>query len=255
MSAPGHHLRLLLLLTIPLALGSLAAPLSARQPGTSQPFAVAELFFELNDTDEDLGIHASIDGGEWTSLEIEDPRDRRLLAIVSEGRLRSQGLTQLAFESAEPTFEELDPAIFFRRFPEGVYEIGALAQGGGTFESKVRLSHVLAAPAEATVSGLAAAENCDAAVLPEVSAPVVIDWEPVEESHPDIGETGPVRISRYQFFVEQGDTKLSVDLPPTVTEFEIPTSITAAGGVFKFEIIARTSTGNNTAIESCFRMQ
>jgi hypothetical protein len=48
---------------------------------------------------------------------------------------------------------------------------------------------------------------------------------------------------------------LSLDLPPEVTEFEIPESLTAAGGVFKFEIIARTSTGNNTAIESCFRMQ
>ena len=49
--------------------------------------------------------------------------------------------------------------------------------------------------------------------------------------------------------------RLSLDLPPDVTEFEIPESLTAAGGVFKFEIIARTSTGNNTAIESCFRMQ
>ena len=174
-----------------------------------------------------------------------------MLAIVSKGRLRSQGLTQLAFESAEPSFEELDPADFFRRFPEGVYEIEALAQGGGTFESKVRLSHVLAAPAEATVSGLPTAESCDAAELPEVAGPVVIDWDPVTESHPEIGKTGAVRISRYQFFVEQGATKLSLDLPPTVTEFEIPKSITAAGGVFKFEIIARTSTGNNTAIENC----
>lgn len=76
-------------------------------------------------------------------------------------------------------------------FPEGVYEIEALAQGGGTFESKVRLSHVLAAPAEATVSGLAAAESCYAE-LPEVSGPVVIDWQPVETSHPDIGKAGPV---------------------------------------------------------------
>ena len=64
------------------------------------------------------------------------------------------------------------------------------------------------------------------AVLPEVVSPVLIDWEPVTTSHPRIGKDGPVTISRYQFFVEQGDTKLSVDLPPTVTEFEIPTSIT-----------------------------
>ena len=97
-----------------------------------------------------------------------------------------------------------------------------------------------------------AAEDCDAAVLPEVSGPVLIDWDPVTKSHPEIGKRGRVRISRYQFFVEKGAFKLSVDLPPTVTEFEIPPSITAGGGVFKFEVIARTSTGNNTAIESCF---
>ena len=246
-------MRLLRLLAIPLALGSLAAALSARQGPSHRQFSVAELFFELNDTDGDLGIHAAIDGGTWTSLEVEGPRDRQLLAIISKGTLRSQGLTQLAFESAEPTFEELDPADFFRRFPEGVYEISAVAQEGGTFESRVRLSHVLAAPPEAAVNGVPAAESCDAP-LPEVVGPVVVDWDPVTQSHPEIGKAGPVTISRYQFFVEQGATKLSLDLPPTATEFEIPTSITDAGGVFKFEIIARTSTGNNTAIESCFRV-
>jgi hypothetical protein len=253
MSACTHYMRLLLFLTVPLALGSLAAHISAREAQATQPFDQAELFFELNDTDGDLGIHAAIDGGTWTSLGVEGPHDgRNLLEIVSKGPLRTQGLTQLAFESAEPDFEELDPADFFQRFPEGNYEIEARAQEGGTFRSVVQLSHVLAAPAEATVSGLPAAESCDAASLPEVSDPVVIDWDPVTQSHPDIGKAGPVTISRYQFFVEQGDTKLGVDLPPDVTEFEIPSGLTAAGGEFKFEIIARTSTGNNTAIESCF---
>jgi len=249
------RLRLLPLLTIPLALGTLATPRAARHELASQPFAVAELFVELNNTDSDLGLHASIDGGTWTSLEVEGPRERQLLGLVSKGHLRSQGLTQLEFESAEPTFEELDPADFFRRFPEGIYTIEAARQGGGTFESRVQLSHVLAAPVRATVSGLAAAESCDAPTLPEVVSPVLIDWDPVTSSHPEIGRTGPVTISRYQFFVQQGNTKLSLDLPPTATEFEIPTSITAAGGQFKFEIIARTSTGNNTAIESCFVMR
>jgi hypothetical protein len=242
---------LLPLLTLVLALGSISIPTAALQE-RSQAFEVAELFIELNDTDGDLGLHAAIDGGTWTSLEVEGPGDRQLLSIVSLGRLRTQGLTQLAFESQEPTFDELAPADFFRRFPEGRYEIEAQAQGGGTFLSRVRLSHVLAAPPEATVSGVLAAESCDADFLPHVTAPVVIDWAPVTASHPEIGKAGPVKISRYQFFVEHGDTTLSVDLPPTVTEFEIPASITAAGGEFKFEIIARTSTGNNTAIESCF---
>ena len=248
-----HRARPLTLLSLAVAVTGLTAPIVVGKEKPSQPFSQAELFVELNDTDGDLGLHAAIDGGTWTFLEVEDPRERTLLGIVSSGRLRRQGLTQLAFESQEPDFDELDPAKFFRRFPEGVYEIEALAQSGGSFRNEVRLSHVLAAPPQSTVNGQPAVA-CDAPVLPVVAAPVLIDWEPVTASHPEIGKTGPVTISRYQFFAEQGDTKLSMDLLPVVTEFEIPASLTSAGGVWKFEIIARTSTNNNTAIEACFRM-
>jgi len=214
----------------------------------------AELFFELNDTDEDLGIHASIDGGPYTRLEIDDTRDRTILVVTAQGRLAKQGLTQLFLESAEPNFEDLSPEAFFARFPEGVYEIEARAQTGEELEAEVELSHVLAAPPDGvTVAGLPAAEDCDAENLPVVSGdPVVIDWQPVTESHPEVGESGDVEIVRYQFFVEQGDVKFAVDLPPTVTEFLVPSEFIALGGTLKFEIIARTATGNNTAIENCF---
>lgn len=67
------------------------------------PFSVANVFLELNDTDGDLGIHALIDGQ------------------------RQQGLTELFFESAEPPFDELPPETFFRRFPEGEYEVEGMA--------------------------------------------------------------------------------------------------------------------------------
>ncbi len=253
-----RHYQLATLLILPLALWGATATLSAgqRQRPRTMPLSQAELFFELNDTDGDLGIHAAIDGGTWTSLEVEGPDGRKLLSVVSKSRLRMQGLTQLAFESAEPPFEELDPADFFGRFPEGVYEIEALAQGGGELEGAANLSHVLAAaPDNITLSGVPAVESCDADPLPEVSAPVVIRWDPVTQSHPEIGKTGPVVISRYQLFVEGAGRKLGVDLPPSVTGFEVPASVTDGADQFKFEIIARTSTGNNTAIESCFRLR
>jgi hypothetical protein len=242
----------LLLLPALFAAGGAGTVASDRE-GPSIPFPVAQLFFELNDSAGDLGIHAEIDGGPWTSLDIEGPGDRPLLSILGKSRLRAQGLTQLAFESAEPTFDELDPADFFRRFPEGRYEIEARAQGGGTFESTVLLSHVLAAPpANITVGGLPAAADCDATPLPEVYSPVVVRWDPVTSAHPDIGRTGPVDISRYQFFVEFQGGKLSLDLPPGQTEYEVPFPAAERGRPVKFEIIARTSTGNNTAVESCF---
>jgi hypothetical protein len=223
-----------------------------------QELEEAELFFELNDTDEDLGIHASIDGGPYVFLQIErESRKRRshqkpLLWVIAIGRLARQGLTQLALESAEPTFDELPPEQFFRRFPEGTYEIEARGKDGQEFEAEVELSHVLAAPPdEITVGGLPAAEDCDDPELPVVSEPVAIDWAAVEDSHPTVGKPGEVEIVRYQLFVERDDVKLGVDLGPDTTEFTVPPDFLEPG-TWKFEIIARTSTGNNTAVESCF---
>ncbi|MEW8382788.1 MAG: hypothetical protein AB2704_13125, partial [Candidatus Thiodiazotropha taylori] len=48
------------------------------QAGEDIPFDEAELFFELNDTDGDLGIHGKVDGDEWKRLVIEDPYERRM---------------------------------------------------------------------------------------------------------------------------------------------------------------------------------
>jgi hypothetical protein len=246
----------LALLTAAVVMGGVGAATAPRE-SRAMPFPVAELFFELNDSDGDLGIHANIDGGPWTTLKVDDPRDRNLLTIVSQSRLRAQGLTQLAFESAEPSFDELDPADFFRRFPEGAYDIEAELQDGGTLESRVRISHVLAAPpGNITVDGKIPADcEADPGSLPLVPSGLIrFDWDPVISSHPTLGRTGRVTISRYQFFLELPGGTLSQDLPPAVTEFE--TLVPAGSGrVLKFEIIARTASGNNTAVESCFIVQ
>jgi hypothetical protein len=246
---------LILVLACRPVFGSAPTASSSLEQGET-PFEEAELFFELNDTDGDLGIHGSIDGGPWVSLTIEGPADVRLLDIISRGALRRQGMTQLFFESAEPGFDELAPAAFFRRFPEGRYEIEGVAQDGQRLESTVALSHVLPAPPDnIRLNGVPAAEDCDALPLPIVNAPVTIDWDPVTTSHPEIGKRGTVRIVRYQLFVEKTDrVAFSVDLPPTVTRFTVPRGVTNLARDFKFEIIARAANLNNTAVESCFRL-
>ncbi len=235
-----------------------ALTFAAAAPATvgAAEFSEAELYFELNDTDGDLGIHSSIDGGAYSRLTITDPKEQTILKIRPRGRLARQGLTQLFFESAEPSFDELDPRAFFRRFPEGAYDIRARSLEGDVLEATVALSQVLAAPvADITVSGVPAAASCDAVPLPSVSEPVLIDWAAVTRSHPRIGKSGPVEIVEYQFFVEREGVKLGVELPPTVTEFQVPSEVIALGDAFKFEIIARTATSNNTAIESCFEVR
>jgi hypothetical protein len=256
MFAISHETQLASLTIAALAL--LAAP-NARA-ADEIPFSEARIFFELNDTDGDLGIHSSIDGDAWKFLEIEDPRERRILSIAPTGRLRTQGLTQLFFESAEPTFDELPPATFFARFPEGVYEISGISLEGEEMESTARLSHLLPGPPpNLRVNGLPAAENCDAANIPTVRPPVVITWDPVTRSHPELGKQGPAKVFRYQVFAEQRKNdplKYSLDLPPTVTRYVVAPELIAVGDKqYKFEIQVREVNGNQTGVESCFNVR
>ena len=222
-------------------------------------FPEAELFFEINDSAGDLGIHSSIDGPAWKKLTIKDPKKRTILEITPEGRLGRQGLTQLFIESAEPPFAELAPEKFFRRFPEGAYVVRARTLDGGQLRSTVRPSHVMAArPGNINVNGVPSA-GCDVTPFPTVSAPVLVNWDAVTTSHPQIGKSGPVEIVRYQFFVSARPDigtgfDVAVDLPATVTEFEVPAAMLALSTEFKYEIIARTASGNNTAVEACFTL-
>ncbi len=113
-------------ISIFLLAAAMSAPTLAVADDDDEPeLEEAFIFFELNNTDGDLGIHAKIDGDEWKKLKIKDSKGRSMLDIKVKGRLKKQGLTEIFFESAEPTFDELNPKRFFKRFPEGVYEIEA----------------------------------------------------------------------------------------------------------------------------------
>lgn len=260
--------RVLLIALVALILGAGAPGAWAEDDDDEEiPFDEAHLFFELNDTDGDLGIHALIDGDAWKKLEIEDPNERRMLNVRVTGRLKKQGLTEFFFESAEPTFDELAPADFFKRFPEGTYEIEGETLDGEELESEVELSHVMPAPADGiTLSGMAInlddVDCDDPSTIPSVAGPVTIAWDAVTMSHPNADGGGaavqppvPVTIHNYQVVVEVEDSELSVILPPDVTSMTIPPEFLDLGDEFKYEILAREENFNQTAVESCFTKQ
>jgi hypothetical protein len=65
-------------------------------------------------------------------------------------------------------------------------------------------------------------------------------------------------VVKYQVVVEREEPTLlvfSVDLPPDVTEIEVPAGFIALGDAFKFEILVREASGNQTAVESCFEIE
>ena len=258
------HMRVLhffLVAVMVIILAAAAPKVRAEDNGEESSFDEAKIYFELNDTDGDLGIHALIDGEAWKRLEIEDPNERRMLGVNVRGRLRRQGLTEFFFESAEPTFDELPSAQFFRRFPEGVYEIEGITLEGDELESETLLTHVMPAPPSVYVNGDPAAENCDAPL--SVVSPVVISWDEVTHSHPDFDADGdgepdevtiPVTIHNYEVVVEIDETpyKTSTILPPTAMLFEVPQEILDLGDEIKFEVLVREDSYNQTAVESCF---
>lgn len=232
------------------------------------PFDEARLFFELNDTDGDLGIHGKVDGDAWKYLEIEDTRERNMAKIWVRGRLRRQGLTELFFESAEPCFDPddcddaLDPEVFFRRFPEGEYEIEGYTLDWEERESDVYLSHIIpAAPDNVQISGngstVSAPEDCDAE-LPVVdpAGGIVISWDQVDSAHEELGtpledyEVLPVRYYEVVVEIDESDFKSSSIIPPgdgSSVSWTIPEDFfeLAEGedGVaeYKFEILVRTN--------------
>jgi hypothetical protein len=237
--------------------------------GEEIEWEVAEVFFELNDTDGDLGIHALIDGEEWKYLGIEDAKERHMLNVIVRGRLRRQGLTEIFFESAEPTFEDLAPEKFFRRFPEGTYEVEGISLDGVGIESETEITHAMPAPPVAFVNDIPAAKQCDdeeegydAPVI--VADEYVISWEPVTTTHPALGDpqgAPGLVVVNYEVVVEaeletpdgeEFTSIFSVILPPDVTAMTIPSEFLELSDTFKYEVLVREESWNQTAMESCF---
>ena len=231
-----------------------------------------EIFFELNYTDQDLGIHALIDGEAWKRLKIEsDDNDRKLLDIRVRSKLRKQGLTELFFESAEPEFDDLSPEDFFARFPEGEYDIEGRTLEGDELESETEITHLVPAPAEPKVNDIVAAEDCDTP-LPGVMRPVTITWDEVTDSIDPVGDfegfpdQEPIDVVNYQVVVEIEDTPFNVSaiLSSDARSFDIPAEILDLAaelaveepedfeGEVKFEVLVREASFNQTGVESCF---
>ena len=234
-------------------------------------FEEADLFFELNNTDGDLGLQGFVEGDAWKSLTIDGPGESdadeiELMKIWLRGGLRRQGLSEFFFESDEPGFDELTPAAFFRRFPQGVYDIEGITLENEEMESEVFLSHVLAGPPPGNIkiNGQNAPANCDAPTLPVVTEPVTLDWNPVTLSHPTIGRPGvPVTVHHYEVVgeieregVALDELVFSVILPRSRTKFEFPVDFTSlAAEEMKWELIIVLNNGNKTAVESCFEIE
>jgi len=229
-------------------------------------FEESQLFFELNNTDGDLGLHGKVDGEEWREIVLEDPTGRPLIEIENRGGVALQGLTELFFESAEPTFDNLNPSVFFARFPEGTYEWSGLTVEGEEIEGEAELSHKIPAAPFVYVNGTAI-EGCDDIQFIDASATgsYAISWDEVTMRHPVLGDrpgADDVEVDLYQFVLEREEqnvageevTELTVtmDIDSDVLHIDLPAGMIGVGQEIKNEVIARSEEGNQSATEFCW---
>ncbi len=145
----------------------------------------AEIFFEENATDKDLGIQLFLDGEGWRRIKIYDPRWKKILDVKVHGSVGLIGLTELFSESAEPTYAGEDAEISRQElldlFTAGTYRIYGRTAEGDWLRGETELTKVIpCAPAIRVF-----AEDGTLTVRwTKVRAVVDPEWDPEDEDDP-----------------------------------------------------------------------
>ena len=201
------------------------------------PFEFSRIYWEYNRSANDLGVHVTLDGEDWTRLKIESPQDRTLFLVQGRGPYGSLGMTELFFEGAEPSLEEFPLADLLALFPEGEYEFEGVTVDGAAIEGEHRFSHAIPdGPRVFTDVGS--------------NFSVRIRWNEVSSPPPGFPNR-PIHISGYQVIVEP---TFQVTLPASSRSVTVPPEFVQSlgSGVQKFEVLAIERSGNQTLTEGTF---
>ncbi|MCI0657052.1 MAG: hypothetical protein L0170_08270 [Acidobacteria bacterium] len=214
------------------------------------PFSQTRIIIEVNATDGDAGIQIFLDAEGWTRLEVFDPNGAPILDFSAEGSVEQQGITELFFESAEPSFDEQTLDELFLLFPAGMYTFEGMTDDGKKLTGKATLTHAI--PAGPEIISPEEGEVLDA------GSAVVISWEPVTDPFPETDLA--VNVVAYQVIVEQIKPPsvhrvFSMTIPASTTQVTLPAELIQANGEYKFEVLAIEAGGNQTITESTFKTQ
>jgi hypothetical protein len=211
------------------------------------PFEDARIKIEFNSTAEDVGVQVFLDGEAWRTVMIVSP-DGNIFEANGRGSLKGLGLTELFFESQEPTLDELPLGEFLALFPEGEYEFRGVTVEGDSLVGTATLTHDI--PCGPVIVSPDEGDTVD----PDNTK---IEWESVTNKvNLSTGQCGgeASEIVGYQVIVEREDPlrTFSVDLPASATDVTVPPEFLEAGTEYKFEVLAIEVRGNQTISESFF---
>ncbi len=220
--------------TIALA-GAVLPPPSAAS-GDAVPLAISRIYWEYNASANDLGVHVFLDGEDWRKLTIVNPKKKPIFQVVGKGPYHTFGMTELFFEGAEPSLEEVPLAELLAKFPEGEYDFRGKTADGEKLTGTGVLSHAI--PDGPIVSAEVGPNDY-----------LRIDWTAVS-SPPKGFPLRPIHISGYQVIVES----FQVTVPASVLSLTVsPEFVATLGpGEHLYEVLAIEENGNQTLTEGSF---
>ena len=119
LAMPSPFMRMLsifLVSAVALILTATASEIWAKERQSEILFSRTKMIIEFNSSANegvgDVGVQVLLDGEPWQSLKIESPHGRTILDITASKSLKKQGLTELFFESSEPSLDEVPLAKF-----------------------------------------------------------------------------------------------------------------------------------------------
>jgi len=211
------------------------------------PFSQTRIILEINASAGDGGIQIFLDAPGWNRLEVFDPSGQRIFDVSGAGGAGMTGLTELFFESAEPSFQDLPLHQLLARFPEGQYQFEGTTVDGKRLTGRAALRHGIPAGPR-VVSPVEGSTQSP-------TFPLVIDWDPVLGALP--GTASPVNVVGYQVIVErvkpQPLVAFSVHLPATVSQVTVPAELLQANADYRFEVLAIEESLNQTITEGSFK--
>jgi hypothetical protein len=227
------------LLGATLLLAAAVRPAQAARPAQEVPLEFAKIYWEYNASANDLGVHVSLDGEDWTRLEIENPSGNTLFRVRGQGPYGTLGMTELFFEGAEPALDEFPLEELLALFPAGEYEMSGWTADGQRIEGEDTFTHAIP-------------DGPD--VFADVGAgdSLRIRWTEVTAPPPGFPDE-PIHIVGYQVIV---DPSFEVTLPAAARSVTVsPEFVQSLGpGEHLFEVLAIEESGNQTLSEGSFQL-
>lgn len=229
----------------------LAVSVPAVWAGGKEPieFDEAEIFFEFNSTDNDLGIQIFFDAEGWKEVEVQDPEGEEIFEVENDEGLKKIGSTEVFTESAEPELDENnleeDIADFQAQFPEGTYYLKGKTVTGKKLEGEAELAYELpTAPIIKEPTELPDGNPYVIEWTQPDGGPEIIGYEVVAELV--IGEDELTLVNTGMFLAGATEFTVSPEFVDLIEDAEDTLELVE----FKVEVIARAENLNKTITES-----